>query len=233
MATAHVQSYSNTATSNASPTFTFTSNVTAGNLIAGHVAWDSTSATLNSITDGLGNTYTRVDNPTTGVVMRACMFYAMNITGGACTVTFNFSVAVVSLVSMQEVSGCATTNALDVHAIQAQSNLASGTDVASSTAATTTQSGDYIFGGIADIVQGGAWTAGTGYTRDAAGHAEPGNGSTASEYLANQGSAGSTTVTFSTAVTGMYPITGIMAFKAAGGASGANAQSTLTMMGVQ
>jgi len=52
--------------SGTSLTVTFDSNVTAGNLIAVGVEWVSSTVTLDSLTDGLSNTYTLLDNPTTG-----------------------------------------------------------------------------------------------------------------------------------------------------------------------
>src|SRR3990167_8693513 len=88
---AHVQSKSFDASGNATTiAVTFDSNVTAGNLIAvgvGH--WSGNTVT---VADSLGNTYTQIRQVTDDAnARRLTMFYAMNIAGGANTVTATFS----------------------------------------------------------------------------------------------------------------------------------------------
>src|SRR5262245_51108124 len=120
MATAHVQAAASANASSATPTVAFSSNVTAGNAICGFVYWASNSITLDSVADGLSNTYTPLDNPTTNIIWRGALFYALNITGGSCTITATFSSAVASLLLVDEVSGAATTSAVDGHGVNFQ-----------------------------------------------------------------------------------------------------------------
>src|SRR3989304_1598661 len=67
----------------------FASNVTAGNLIVVAVTKDAAADTIQTPTDSLGNTYALAvkSNYNTSNYI----FYAMNITGGACTVTVTAS----------------------------------------------------------------------------------------------------------------------------------------------
>ncbi len=234
MAAAHVQSKSLNAGSGSSGTIavTFTSNVTAGNLICGMASWGSGTGSVSSVTDSLGNTYTVVDtvhNATDGV--SAATFYAKNITGGACTVTVTFDTTYdFRTVAVHEASGLDTTAPLDVHTGQAQTTPGTGANAVTSGAVTTTAAGDYIFGATTNT--GGSddtpVTAGTGYTiRENTAFSNFVQTATESQV---QGSAGSIAATFTHAVA-VSRISFILTFKAAGGGTVYNDSLALSVTG--
>lgn len=212
--TAHVQSIAqSSASGSTSPTLAFGSNVTSGNLICGHTTWNSTTVTLDSVTDSLGNTYSLVDNPVTNIIWGSAMFYAPNITGGSATLTFHYSGSVQSTQVIHEVSGCDLSAPLDVHGLQAQNSVTA----AFSPTVTTSQIGDYIFGGCAEVSSGSAVTSGSGYVQSSTDSNVA--GCETGEYISNQSPAGSTTATFNVSPAG-FTFTGIMAFKAAASGGG-------------
>lgn len=184
----------------------FDSAVTAGHLIAVGVTWDSTTVTLTSITDSLGNTYTLVGNPTSSITGRAAMSYVPNVLGGANTVTATFSGSISSVICVQEISGANASSPLDQSALNAQTNPGTGTDAVTSGTVTTTTAGQYIFGFSGDSNSGATFTQGTGFTA-----ADVGNAG-AAEYQV-QGAAGSLAATFTISAGFAVTITGIMTFK--------------------
>jgi len=209
MAVAHVQSKAAMQWSGTALTVTFDSNVAAGNLIAVLVGWASDSITA-ACSDGLSNSYTDVRNPTTVVVgtCRAAMFYAKNITGGACTITITFSGSAFATVVVHEISGADTSSPLDQSALAAPGYIGTDADAVTTGNVTTTTAGQYVFGAVY-CVNGTAAATGTGFT--------DGTGTTGveSEYLI-QVSAGNVAATFTNAVAqSVGP--GIMTFKASGG----------------
>jgi hypothetical protein len=220
MATAHVKSVRGSSASSSAPTRAFGSNVSAGNLICGWIEWQS-AVTLNSVTDSQSNAYTLKNNPTSQGVFgyRAAMFYAENIAGGACTLTFTFSAATTSSQEIHEASGCATSASFDGSALASQDAIGSGANAVTSGNITTTAAGDYIFGASSEYSAGGQFTQGTGFTLTANVSNSLG-GFTAGEYIAPAGAAGSIAATFTKGNTGNYLLTGIMAFKASGGGGG-------------
>jgi len=154
----HVQStgYSNDA-AGTSTAKAFTSNVAAGNLIVvtGYFGNNATCA------DSLGNTYQ--SGATNG---RLRMFYAENISGGACTVTVSHDSATYRRISVHEYSGVKTSASMDN---SAQSGLvdpgSSATDGNITPAVTPSANGSLIVGCIMNIP--GGWTTvnpGTNYT---------------------------------------------------------------------
>lgn len=218
MAAAHVQHKSDSSwAGGSSVSVAFDSNPTAGNLICGFVSWLGT-VTLDSVTDSLSNSYTLVNNPTVVGDRRAATFYAMNVTGGACTVTATFSGSLggnaVSIV-IHEASGCAISSALDGNTIGSDDYFDAGTDVVTSGAVTPTLDGAYLAGFVM-CAGTQTWSAGTGWTGRAN---ATGNPNVASEsYI--QGTAASIAATFSATNSGwLYPLAGIMAFKVAAGAT--------------
>ena len=147
------------------PTLAFTSNLTAGNLFVGFVTWKSSTVTLDSITDTLGHTITLVNNPTAtnGGNYRSALFYAKNISGGADTLTFNFSASTTTNGLVHEVSGLDTIAPLDQSAIVDQTAPGTGTDAVTTGNVTTTTDGQYIFG-CSQNDNGIDMSAGTGFT---------------------------------------------------------------------
>jgi hypothetical protein len=86
-----VQSRSTTTSSATSLALAFTSNITAGNAII-VTAVQPFGLTATAIHDSLGNTYSEAGFPiTTDSSKDVGIFYALNVTGGADTITFNDS----------------------------------------------------------------------------------------------------------------------------------------------
>jgi IPT/TIG domain len=145
-----------------SSTLAFPASNTAGNWIAVAIR-AGRSGQVFTVTDTRGNTYKQavqfnvtVDTPngdTLGV------FYAENIAAGANTVTVSDSISGNTLrFAILEYSGVATANSLDVTAV------AQGVStVANSGSATTTASGDLLFGAFLTS-DPATFTAGSGYT---------------------------------------------------------------------
>lgn len=118
----------------------FPSNVTAGNLICGYVKFGTATTVFNNITDTRGNTYVMVDSITgsAGGANTMKTFYARNISGGANSVTCNFTGAtgVFPRIMVVELSGCDTTASV-VNAHEANSQTTPGTGVGAITSAGT------------------------------------------------------------------------------------------------
>jgi hypothetical protein len=166
--TAYVQSASgNDHWGTASASAPFAANVTAGNAIAVLCAWTSVSQTLTSVTDSQGNSYTLVDNPTTGSYGRAAMAYAIAQTSGPMTVACRFSSAAMGKsVIVHEISGVNASVPLDGHKMTVRMNPGTGANALTSGSITTTVSGDYLVGfTFNDSGNLADWNAGTGFTR--------------------------------------------------------------------
>jgi len=124
------------------------------NIVA--VAWGDNTSTISSVTDSLGNTYSRAVGPTSTSGLQQSIYYAKNIAGGNNTVkvTFNQAAAFPD-VRILEYSVVST---LDVTAAA----VGSGSS-ASSGSATTTTANELIFGaGTSDDFFS---AAGTGFTK--------------------------------------------------------------------
>jgi len=153
-----VQAVANAPSGSASSfSLSFPSNTTAGDLIL--VAFDFTAnASLSSITDSQGNTFTEVGNQLTspeGASSR--VYYAKNVKGGADTVTIKLS-AVSSWIEayLTEYAGVDPLNPID-----AQAGASGKAGAVSSGNATTTAASDLIYGFCV-----GDWvcTVGTGFS---------------------------------------------------------------------
>jgi hypothetical protein len=89
----------------------FIGGVTVGNLISGAIGWYSTSATLLTVVDNCGpagasNTYSIVNNPTTGGGGRFAMFSAkVGATTNPCTVTATLSTGQTASMAVLEHTG--------------------------------------------------------------------------------------------------------------------------------
>ena len=130
----------------------------AGNLNVVVVGWNDTTATIQSVTDNLGNQYALAAGPVKGTGLTQSIYYAKNILGGSNSVIVTFSkTASFPDVRVLEYSGADSANPLDVVA-SASGNSAS----ANSGSATTTAANELIFG--ADTVATGNLTAGTNFT---------------------------------------------------------------------
>jgi hypothetical protein len=191
---------------------TFTSSVTAGNLIAVAVFWSSTSVTLNSVTAGcVGGNFTLINNPVLGSGWSAGQGYAAIAVSGACTITANFSGSVTrAVIVTHEIGNINTGDPLDGSAISYQNYPGSSTDAVSSGSINVAYSGDYIFGATVDgNLADSVWTAGTGFTGQTVIYEGLSEGKI-------QPSVGPVAATFTSSKSLVKALTGIMAFEAAG-----------------
>lgn len=159
MAIAFVQDQiDGTAVSTASfTTIAFGSSTTTNNAII--VAVASSTAAVSSVTDSFSNTYNPAvsNGAQTGAFLS--IWYALGITGGAAhTLTVNLGANPLA-VNFYEISGLATSGALD----QTSSNSNNtGTAITSGTTALTQASNELLFmAGAAHLGQ--TWTLGSGY----------------------------------------------------------------------
>ena len=126
----------------ASSSSALSSNTVAGKLVVVGVLFSS-SAAFSTINDSQGNVFTQVGQElTTPGGVKSRVYYARNIKGGAETVTVNLSQSASFLeIYVSEYSGVDQVTPVDV---QAGASGPAGT--ASSGIATTTVSGDLIYG---------------------------------------------------------------------------------------
>ena len=133
---------------------------TAGNLNLVAVGWNDTSATVQSVTDILGNSYVLVAGPLQGTALTQSIYYAKNILAGSNTVTVTFSkAAVFPDVRILEYKGLSTTAPLDV--TKGASGTSGSNALVSSGSATTTSANELIFG--AGMTNGAFSKAGTSF----------------------------------------------------------------------
>jgi hypothetical protein len=142
-------------------TVAFTKAQTAGDLNVIVVGWNDSSATVSSVTDASGNSYSLAVGPTvvSGYLSQS-IYYAANIAAaGANSVTVAFSkAAAYPDIRILEYSGANTSNPVDVTAAATGSNKTS-----TSATATTTNATDLIFG--ANIVETSTTGPGSGFTK--------------------------------------------------------------------
>jgi hypothetical protein len=130
---------------------------TVGDLNVVVVGWNDTTATVQSVKDSAGNSYSLAIGPTSGTALRQSLYYAKNIVGGSNEVTVAFSpAAVFPDIRILEYSGLDPSSPLDVSA-----GASGNSTAASSGAVTTTAANELIFG--ADTVFTGNKTPGTGF----------------------------------------------------------------------
>src|SRR5262249_24473654 len=173
----------------------------------------------------LGNTYSvAVNDFDSGSRQGLAILYAPNIRAGANTVTVTFGVTGgYRRIIVSEYSGIATTAPLDVTA-KSQGTATSAANAVTSTAATTTASGNPIFGVTMDDSGNFATiNAGTGFTRRASL-----NGMAIATEDTVQTAAGSIAATFTYSRADRY-LAQMAAFKAAssGGGGGSPVVSSL------
>ncbi len=109
---ATVTKYTSSAVSNISKSLP--SSSTNGNLIIVHLSYDNVARSVSSVTDTKGNTYTRINGPTTwNTTFRSELWYAYNITGGGAAINVTATLTGSSTSYMQiyisEYSGVLTT----------------------------------------------------------------------------------------------------------------------------
>lgn len=146
------------ASADISNTVAFGSNVTAGNLVGVCLRCGEGTETVSSITDSLGNGYTKVYwQPQTTDGHSLYAFYSKNILGGADTLTQTGCGAAGARWGIIEISGLDTSAPLDQ--FTSTEGLAT---TANSGSVTTTQASEWIWGclGDGDVLP----TAGAGWT---------------------------------------------------------------------
>ena len=128
---------------------------TVGDMNVVVVGWNDATATVQSVTDSVGNVYSLAIGPTTGTGLRQSIYYAPNIAGGSNTVTVQFNqAAIYPDIRILEYRG---VSSVDVTA----GASGSGTTT-SSGAVTTTTANELLF--AANTVTTGNTAAGTGFT---------------------------------------------------------------------
>lgn len=153
-----IQVNSEQQTSAPTATIPYTLAQTAGDLNVVVVGWNDTTATVQSVTDTAGNTYTLAFPATQGTSITQAIYYAKNIKAGASntvTVTFNQAAAFLD-VRVMEYSGLDTANPLDAGG--GASGTGTGLD---SGAINVTSAGDLFLG--ASTVNGTVVAPGTGF----------------------------------------------------------------------
>ena len=152
-------------TSQTSVPVTFTAAQAAGDLNVVAVGWNDSTATVSSVTDKSGNTYTLAVGPTiqSGVATQS-IYYAKNIaaaSAGANIVTVTFSSAAVfpGTSAFLEYKGADANTPVECHGCQQRA----GGTTSSSAGVTTTNATDLIFG--ANLVQTTTSGPGTGFTK--------------------------------------------------------------------
>ena len=134
---------------------TFPGAQTAGDLNIVVVGWNDTTATVQSVKDSAGNTYSLAIAPTSGTALRQSIYYAANIVGGSNTVTVQFNqAAAYPDVRILEYRGVTT--------LDATAGASGNSATANSGPATTTAANELIFG--ADMVLTSTSAAGSGFT---------------------------------------------------------------------
>src|SRR4029077_19969080 len=207
----HIQQASNgdiTGKTYTSFSATFVSPNTGGNAIILGVTFGNVNPTITA-SDTQGNAYSQaIKTYDSGHRQGIAILYATNIKGGASnqvTVTFSGAVAYLAL-GIHEYSSLATTSVLDGIA----GTTGSGSSP-SSGSATTTASGDLIFGIAAEdsTGHGDTFTAGSGFTK----RVDLGNAAAYADEDQTQISAGSIGATWTLAPSSSW-IAGFAAFKA-------------------
>lgn len=204
----------------------FGANVTAGNTIIVAACRSGTTAG-STITDSLGNTFIvrkEINDATNGDSM--CVGDAVNAIGGASSITVHFPTGGFRAIVAHEYSGI---GAFDVTAGQAGVSSA-----ANSTIATTTGTGDLIFGAIHN--DGGTSTnasSGAGFTRRTFQQYTAGAAYAMASEDKNQAAAGSTRAQFNqNAADGYICIMTTYSPSGGGGGDVANWWG-LSLMGIQ
>ena len=161
MALAHVQSREFTGVyPMTTGALAFLSNVTAGNLIVvavSHYIGDANHTI--SVTDSLSNTYQTDISGVGAGSYHVRLFYAMNIAGGANTVTVEVPDSSDLWFTITEISGAATTSALDI------SGTASGGTATPTVSITTTVADTILFGIFNHEGSDRTLTPGAGFTQ--------------------------------------------------------------------
>ena len=142
-------------TKTATVSVTYPGAQTSGDLNIVVVGWNDTVATVQSVKDSAGNTYSLAIGPTKGTELQQSIYYAANIVGGSNTVTVTFKQSAADPdIRILEYRGVA--------ALDAKAGASGSSTTANSGSATTTSANELIFG--ADMVATTTGAAGSGFT---------------------------------------------------------------------
>jgi hypothetical protein len=142
----------------------FSSPVTTSDLLLAAIGTNVPTATITSVTDTLGNTFTPATSLATNTNwgIGEQVWFAPARASGTDTVTINLSQAANVRLIIAEYSGFATTNPVDVTVVGGSGATAS--TAVDSGALTTLTPGDLLFGHVITGHLNQTFTAGTGYT---------------------------------------------------------------------
>ena len=193
----------------------FPGNTASGDLIVVAVSWDTSANAQPTVSDSQGNTYAlATTSNNTATDQGLAVYYAANIAGGADTVTVTLNPSAgYRRLAVQEYSGIATTNPVDVTAEDINVNGSTSTDSVTSTSATTTVNGDLIFGVATQDSGTDTISAGTGFAQRVAVNNGSDNPMLTEDLVQN--AAGSVAATFTLLTPGSYQAQ-MVAFKGAG-----------------
>ncbi len=220
----HVQWASNNAcTYEASCSFSFGSNTTAGNLIVACGGFNN-GTSAPTFSDSQGDTFTsgvaRFNNGSAALVC----YYAANIHGGADTVTCSISGSGYCIPAAEEITGAAASSPLD----QTGTATPSSASPSATTSGAIAQGNEIVIGSGMDWSAGRTWTAGTGFSNSVSVLNSSSCGCSAGmESLTLTSGSGTQTVTFSIGASDPTAIA-VMTFK--GASSGAACSPSLTLL---
>ena len=227
MAIARVQEISGDWTTGSSwSTASFTGG--NGNTLAISVHWQSSNNFDDVLSvDVTSNTVigpvNMISQSAGGILVSLSTWYVKNLTGGSltCTVTASGSAARAT-VKVHEFSGADTSSPLDQFVMQRLAPGGLGSDDITSSAKTTTATGEYIFGAALNETGNLAYTHGTNFSDGVL------DSWTASEYQI-WGSSGSIAATFAATFGDVVNfLVGMMTFLPAGGGGSTDNQEWLT-----
>jgi len=156
---AFVQGQTQAGSSASSVAATFGSSVTAGHLVVVNLVWYSSPTVVNSVTDSASNTYSlAISNTSTAA--SAATYYTVATTGGAFTVTVNFSLGAYASITINEYSF--TPGTISVSNTNSVANTTNSTPASGNVTFTATKA--LIIGTIQNATQGETITPSTGFT---------------------------------------------------------------------
>lgn len=201
--------------------------ITAGSLIV--IGISTGVGAISSITDTLGNTYTRAVRRVN--FSYSDIWYSYNVAGGSPTITANFASSTHSVMHIYEIGGATTTDPLDVTATAGGDGVTGTTP--SVTSGNTTQADELVFAHSGSFFGSGtdAYSVGAGYTEFLGGNSLPTSGQTVSagSELKIVSATGAQTATFGLAFANAVWEMSLATFKAA--AVVASAKPKMTLMG--
>jgi hypothetical protein len=162
MTIAHVQSTNSfTSVSSSLSSCAFGAPVTAGNFLVAGIRINSTAQSGLTVTDSLGNLWTKCSSAQNTGNHEAFLFYAQNVVGGNSTVQIHAAASVGVFTIVSEYSGIDPTAAFDTNAA-----ANSGTSSSPATAIASSTTAASLFYAFCANRNSSAetWAAGTGWT---------------------------------------------------------------------